>query len=617
MSDKETRRESGLINETRKESARSNQTRREGDDIKASSYHSTSHYHDLLSPILPPGYSVLSLLSSKGGESDVYLIAKGPDKEVIKLYRPGVDIKESTLQEMKTLSEKYPEHLIEIYDIGYHTEAGRWYERMEYASHGNLRSFVPYGYAGKRLIDAVCHEIKSALEVLHENNLIHRDLKPENIMVRSKNPLDLVFADFGMSSSIDNAMSQKMTMTAGGTPEYMAPESFMSMDGQTITGPAVDLWAFGIILYEMITGHTPFEGIHPLMIGNKIITEGVLIDEEEIPVEFHEYLPLLKSYLHRDPGLRERNWIGELLQSISTGNGHSAYLILEDERKLNRQTTSEIREKLKELDVEVKELPITSDIKPKDIAGLLTTNAPNTVVIFNLGTLDQIPMSIFEMIVLSICNLEIDWIIGQGPSARMIRIPLPPVHSIILTSSKSLYDSFNLYLAGRGIDFIYNKSSKIVSERKSLLSNLNKMIKLLKKGKTSVLIKSEDEIEILLLENIIYERENARLIRVDNTTESKDIAGILTTIEENTTIIFSVFKTKVIDYEIIEMIKIAVSDYELDWIIGEGPSARRVRIPIPPFQPVIVSCDKGILIELQKHFTINDIMCSYNETTKM
>lgn len=321
-------------NETRKETL-SNQTRRENIIPQTGEVqYSDSKYHELLAPIIPQGYSVLELLSTAGGESDVYLIANGPHKEVIKLYRQGIDIKEATLQELKSLSEEYPEHLVKIYEVGYHTEAGRWYERMEYIPFGNLREFFPYGYGGKKLLDAVFDELKSALVVLHNNNLIHRDLKPENIMVRTKHPLDLVFADFGMSSSLDINLSRKMTMTVGGTFDYMAPESFMSVDGQTITGKGVDIWALGIIIYEMITGQTPFAGINPMMIGHKLITEGIIIDEEVIPIEFHDYIPLLERFLSNKQNNRK------LFTNTNEANNYSVEF--DDIETSNEKDNSEI-----------------------------------------------------------------------------------------------------------------------------------------------------------------------------------------------------------------------------------------------------------------------------------
>lgn len=127
----ETRRETKNIINTRKEPVESNQTRKEGIYPPSHSSQTSGLYHDLLAPILPPEYSVQQLLSLAGCDSDVFLIAKGQNKEALNLYRNGVSITESTIYETKYLSAKYPENLIKIFDVRYHAGADRWYERME------------------------------------------------------------------------------------------------------------------------------------------------------------------------------------------------------------------------------------------------------------------------------------------------------------------------------------------------------------------------------------------------------------------------------------------------------------------------------------------------------
>ena len=255
----------------------------------------------LAADIMPPGWRVEEQLPAGGAEADLYLVSKDRETHLVKWYRKGVKVKESVLAEMKKISERFPEHVVKIHDFGYSSESGRYYERMEYIENGNLRQFVPWGYVSKSLFERVYEELRSAITTLHENGIVHRDLKPENILVRSRQPLDLVFADFGMSSAIDRSMSAKMTGTVGGTLEYMAPECFAAVDGQVVAGKESDLWALGIIFYEMLLGHPPFQGISPAMVGHTIITQGVHVDEDAATSELKSFVPIVQSLLEKDP----------------------------------------------------------------------------------------------------------------------------------------------------------------------------------------------------------------------------------------------------------------------------------------------------------------------------
>lgn len=114
--------------------------------------------------------------------------------------------------------------------------------------------------------------IADAMRYLHKNKIIHRDLKSENILM-DENYQPKV-ADFGLSRcfSEDFKNSQKMKMTGNvGTPLYMAPELF---DNEVKYGPEIDVYAFGIIAYEIVTGKIPYQEIQPINqfnLGLKII----------------------------------------------------------------------------------------------------------------------------------------------------------------------------------------------------------------------------------------------------------------------------------------------------------------------------------------------------------
>jgi serine/threonine-protein kinase len=103
-------------------------------------------------------------------------------------------------------------------------------------------------------------EITEALATAHRNGVVHRDIKPENILLSGRHAMVM---DFGVAKAVTEASGRQQLTTAGialGTPAYMAPEQASAdpqMDGR------VDIYAIGIMAYEMLTGYTPFHGLNP------------------------------------------------------------------------------------------------------------------------------------------------------------------------------------------------------------------------------------------------------------------------------------------------------------------------------------------------------------------
>lgn len=124
----------------------------------------------------------------------------------------------------------------------------------------------------KRFSESRCRlytaEIILAIEALHSNNIVYRDLKPENIMLCAKGHIKLT--DFGLAkSNIFSSGPEEGTKTFCGTPEYLAPE-IIENKGH---GKAVDWWALGTLLYEMLTGLPPFYDSNVQKMYHKILHE--------------------------------------------------------------------------------------------------------------------------------------------------------------------------------------------------------------------------------------------------------------------------------------------------------------------------------------------------------
>lgn len=103
-------------------------------------------------------------------------------------------------------------------------------------------------------------EVITAIEYMHSLNIIYRDLKPENLLLDQQGHIKLT--DFGFAKKVEDR-----TFTLCGTPEYLAPEIIQNKGH----GKAVDWWAIGILLFEMLAGYPPFFDDHPFGIYEKIL----------------------------------------------------------------------------------------------------------------------------------------------------------------------------------------------------------------------------------------------------------------------------------------------------------------------------------------------------------
>lgn len=157
------------------------------------------------------------------------------------------------------------EYLVHSLDFG--VVQGNPFLLMEYCPEGDLSKFV--GKDISRLPD-YAHDILEGLYILHAEGKVHRDLKPENVLIRRNGKAALT--DFGVVGEMDQSKRlsevgwwKKRPKQVQGTPLYMAPEMADRIGGGVTYLPTVDLWSFGVMMYELLTGGSlPFGDIEKI-----------------------------------------------------------------------------------------------------------------------------------------------------------------------------------------------------------------------------------------------------------------------------------------------------------------------------------------------------------------
>ena len=210
----------------------------------------------------------------QGGMATVYLAEdlKHRRKVAIKVLRPelaAVIGAERFLREIRTIATLQHPHILGLIDSG--EVNGTAYYVMPFVEGESLRDRLA---REKQLpiADAVrlATEVASALDYAHRHGVIHRDIKPENIMLHDGSAL---VADFGIALAVSHAGGgSRMTETGMslGTPHYMSPEQ--AMGEREITARS-DIYALGVVTYEMLTGDPPFTGSTAQGIIAKVMTE--------------------------------------------------------------------------------------------------------------------------------------------------------------------------------------------------------------------------------------------------------------------------------------------------------------------------------------------------------
>jgi serine/threonine protein kinase len=189
----------------------------------------------------------------------------------LKLVHPGVNPDQKDLVRFLAEAEavaaiRHP-HVVQVHDVGSH--ASRPYLVLEYLPGGSLADRLRRdGRVGPKDAAGLVAKLAGAVQAAHEAGIIHRDLKPANVLFDAAGEPRVT--DFGVAK---RGAGGDLTRTQAiiGTPAYMPPEQ--AGGGAKFVGPAADVWALGVILYELLTGSRPFEADDAMSLLRKVAEE--------------------------------------------------------------------------------------------------------------------------------------------------------------------------------------------------------------------------------------------------------------------------------------------------------------------------------------------------------
>ena len=232
-----------------------------------------------------------------GGFGEVYYATSDGGKDVaLKLIRRNLDVELRGVRQCLNL--KHP-HLVELYDVRQDNQGDTWVV-MQYMAGDCLETVLaahPQGLPEQEALRWFAG-LASAVAYLHDHGIVHRDLKPGNIF---SDEGQIKLGDYGLSKFISVSRRSGQTESVG-TVHYMAPEIANGRYGKEI-----DVYALGILLYELLTGHVPFEGES---VGEVLMKH--LTAEPDLSRLAPAYYPVVRACLDKEPKKRPAS-VAELL----------------------------------------------------------------------------------------------------------------------------------------------------------------------------------------------------------------------------------------------------------------------------------------------------------------
>ncbi len=214
--------------------------------------------------VIAQRYEILDRIS-EGGMATVYTARRTDDGNIVALkvlreqYASDAEFVERFQREAKAVSELVHPHMVRVYDSG--RDGAVHYIAMEYVEGANLKEYIRReGRLAPERALQIAAQVCDALEFAHGHGIVHRDIKPQNVLLTTDGQVKVT--DFGIARALSSATITQ-TGTVLGSVQYLSPEQARG----AAVGRSADLYAVGVVLYEMVTGELPFDGESPIAIA--------------------------------------------------------------------------------------------------------------------------------------------------------------------------------------------------------------------------------------------------------------------------------------------------------------------------------------------------------------
>jgi serine/threonine-protein kinase len=256
-------------------------------------------YHDTLDAGAKLDFYRIESHIARSGMASIYRATDLRDNRIVALKIPHPDLEADPIlfdrfQREAAIGEKLDHPMVMRVYGG--EERSRIYMVMEWCEGRLLRQILDDGPLPRERALHIASSVLDALDYIHSQGVVHRDLKPENIMVDEHDHIKLI--DFGIAgdSAARRLTYANITATLG-TPNYISPEQVKGRRGDGRS----DIYAMGVILYEMLSGKLPFTGPTPMVVMNERVLNHPIPPTVANPTITPQLQEVIYRALERDP----------------------------------------------------------------------------------------------------------------------------------------------------------------------------------------------------------------------------------------------------------------------------------------------------------------------------
>ncbi len=195
------------------------------------------------------------------------------------------------MREAKIVAHLAHPHIVAVHDVGVANNCH--YISMDYLPGKDLKDLIHEGLSSEHSLKII-REVALALDFAHSKGYIHRDVKPDNVLFREDG--SAVLSDFGIAKNIQRSLRMTQTGKAIGTPIYMSPEQAR---GEDLDNRA-DLYALGVMFFEMLTGRVPYDASDPIAVGIKHIRDPI----PDLPAQLSVLQTIINRLMAKEPQAR-------------------------------------------------------------------------------------------------------------------------------------------------------------------------------------------------------------------------------------------------------------------------------------------------------------------------